>query len=819
MTHFNEQHRKLADLFQEAARQRQLMEPWLDDQKFSDDQNGQIWYAIDTDIAKLYLLPEDMSISRIPQDGISGDGAGPRDGYAEIFPGDNSDESSKTSTIALGQALANHIFFHITGPVPMAVFPPTREELRRVYLGIARDADLEQIKATDELQQLQQIYAGLSGVADDNLRRERLAQNAPNINSILFGLGANRELLRFSYLLDRQRMSGIEDLANNPDAVRLGFPAEAFSEPDQVAEKVSFGLLKEQWFVRLEEEFIQRTGVNQCDIFQRILNQFDSDAELLAWIEWTNKHLKNTRHRLVLLTGSMQLFRVASRHKHDLQGTQPEKSFADLYLRHPRAYLAEPDVLFPSVDEASRSDDQKEHKKKRFLDWLDTFLSHSKGYDPDEGDRKKLEEAARDALETQPNLLGDFQKRWDEYRFSVQLAHPFSDPSLKNTSASHANHQKLQRLFAATQDLDDLRQGLKALVDEQIETNWQACFNMATLAGYSLLFQRMRGTEIPTQNPPPIYFGSLPEARQFIMKLPFLTLIQQAREKNEKLDAVKFHQTLTALRLEDPSCYTYHLGFATLFAMEGAWPVANIQAKRAYIIAERRDDEHITGREAAYMQAVAVRRSAKHVTDLLQVRKHLDTARECLKMDLNRLSPTITTALRFDAEDLALNVSAHLFRIFCDEKIPVELNVLSLQETEALFKELIRSLHDQYSTEDIWVIRHVERKLITNLLMAALLQQKETPESVPSSDYRPWVERLEKSIENKQEDIVPVKVTFLIRAIVLATNWWTTEDKQKRKESAKELNLQLTDQAIKDKFRSMLPYDRRRYQFLRDFVN
>ncbi|MBF0176897.1 MAG: hypothetical protein HQL63_08625 [Magnetococcales bacterium] len=283
---------------------------------------------------------------------------------------------------------------------------------------------------------------------------------------------------------------------------------------------------------------------------------------------------------------------------------------------------------------------------------------------------------------------------------------------------------------------------------------------------------------------------------------------------------MKFRETLDALHVEDPSDYTYSLGFATLFAMEGAWPVANIQAKRAYYIAERLDSELITGREAAYMRAITVRRSADHVTDLLRVRHHLNTARACLLLDLNRTSapPTTTTALRFDAEDLALNVSAHMFHIFWGEAIPPELNVPPLEETENLLKRLTNSLTSGYPTENKLILQHVERKLITNLLMAVLLRQKEAPAPINPVEYQPWVRRLQENIDRKIMETFFVRETFLVHAILLAARCWTTENKSERKTSSQELARMLAESSIADKFRSMMPFDRQRFNYLRDFV-
>ncbi|MBF0400034.1 MAG: hypothetical protein HQL90_04640 [Magnetococcales bacterium] len=806
MTSPNEEHRRLTRLFQAAARQRHLMDSWLNDHEFIAG-GGRIWYATDTDVVVLYTKPGEVSVART--DGGE-DHQGPREGYAEIFPGD-ADRDGKSATVALGRALANFIFFHNTGNIPLAVFPPTHRELRRVYLKIIDKASEEQIKVEQELDRLQQIHAHLKSITDGQQLQEALEHVVPAVSAILFGLGATGELLRFSDLIARLRLARVQELPEYPGTAAQGFPVESFAGPNDLFEQYQFDRLKEQWQVRLENEYRTKNAINGL-LTQKVVNLLDDDAQLLTWVQRVNKRMSSSKNRLVLLTGAARLFHVA-KDAPDWSTQERGKSFADAYLRHPKAYLAEPQVLFPSANAGAVDKGQHHQKKKRFLEWLDTFLSHSKGYDP-ENNCRMLEDAAREALEANHSLLHDFQKRWDEYRRSVMTAHPFND--LEQISRSK-DSQSLQKLFQTAQNLDLLRQGIQKLVDERIEKTWLSCFSMATLAGYSLLFQRVKGTEIPTRNPPPLYFTSLHVARR-LMQFPFFNRFLQARESGEKLQPDDFQKDLDALRLEDPSNYTYFLGFSQLFAMEGAWAVANIQAKRAFDSAERSANKLISGREAVYMRAVARRHCVREVKDLMRVRQHLATARQCLERDLRREeNPTKTTQLRFDAEDLAVDVTAHLFRIFLRVEIPPELDVPSLEETENRLAWLANNL-GAFATEDAWVLLHVERNLLANLLMVALLRWKEDQSSINPAAYQTWVKRMEENIDKASNGTVPIKVTFLIQAILLASRCWSSDIRKIRKESAQELSRLLTDQAIADRFRTVLPYDRARYWFLRDFA-
>ncbi|MBF0623538.1 MAG: hypothetical protein HQL82_01900 [Magnetococcales bacterium] len=780
------------------------MDGWIDDQKLTEE-GGRVWYAVDADVVALFTKPTEIAVGRID-----------REGYAVVFPGDEADEENKEATIALGHALARHIF-SMSREVPLLALPPTRTELRRIYTAVVQEAEEEKYNAQKDLDDLLNIQAALGRIVDQQQCRQWLERNVPAISRLLFGLGTTGQLLRLSHLFREKRLANMSQLVSTP-----GLPvslANALRGPVASADVIEFSKVKEKWLHGLVDQYCERTKTKPKDMPQRVLNNFINDAELLAWIQWINHHLAETRQRMVLVTGSVNLF-------HLTRGTDPHgifsgtgRSFADLYLRHPKAFLAEPSVLFPSPDAGRQGDgDAPVPKKKRFFDWLETLLSYSKGY-REESSRTQLERNAQEALTTQPDLLRDFEKDWAAYRFSVLPTHQISDPALNgNQGVRLPIDTRLFDLFKASQAIDQLRDGIRSLVNNQLELNWNACFNIATLAGYGLLSQKGKDEEIPTRNPPPIYFSSLPEASRFITGLPFFKRLIQAREERQPLDSGDFEKALARLRGEDPSGYTFSLGFAQLYAMEGDWIVSNIQAKRAFHIAENSSQELISGREAAYMRAVARRHSAKGMEDLLRVRNHLATARERLERDLRRANPTTTTDLRFQAEELAVSVTAHLFRMFCGHSIPSELEVPpSLVETESLLESLINAMKEKtYASENNLVKLQVEQHLLVNLLMVALLRHRHDPESIHGSDYLPWYQKLNQNIDASGSII---RTTFFVSVIRSTVRWLVGEDRKDRKEAMGELNRLLTDMAIDDRTRSIFPYDKARYRYLRDLVN
>ncbi|MBF0109926.1 MAG: hypothetical protein HQL76_12195 [Magnetococcales bacterium] len=654
----------------------------------------------------------------------------------------------------------------------------------------------------------------MTKLSDDRQRQDWLERKAPALGAQLFGLGSTGELLRFAYLYRMRRLANLWEMTAiaKPE---LPVPlVNALKTPDSIVVSEEFTSIKEKWYLGLIEQF---TG----DLNQEKLNILDSDAEMLAWVEWINNELQGTRHRLVLLTGAPLLFAQARKVISNRSSSSKKLNFADSYLRHPKAFLAEPSVLFPSPRVDAQKNIAPHDNKKRFWEWLESVLSYSKGFQ-DGCSRKELEIPAREALTTHPELLQDFKREWTNYRFSVLPVHPISDPALaQNQGLRMAIDNRIFDLFKVSQGIDDERDKIRKILEDQVERNWYECFSIGTLTGI-LLFQMGREGSIPVRNPPPIFFSTFSQAFRFI-QLPFFDLLIQASANGSSPKADEFRNALDQLREEDPTGYTFYLGAAQLYAMAGYWNIANIQAKQAFHIAEylSHSKSRISGREAAYMRAVTRRHMARSIDDLPRVQEHLQTALDRLERDRNRPNPTSTTDLRFRAEALAVHVTAHLFRAFPlnkGPKVPQEFSLFTLESTEKRLKELVESLVDHDQTNP-WVLLQVEQNLLVNIFMIALLRYREGPESINGTDYLNWYQKLANCIEKMKNNTPPITITFYVRVIRGVARWWVGTDDNEREEARREVDRLLPDRIIDDRSHSVFPYDKKRYRFLRGLVD
>ena len=73
----------------------------------------------------------------------------------------------------------------------------------------------------------------------------------------------------------------------------------------------------------------------------------------------------------------------------------------------------------------------------------------------------------------------------------------------------------------------------------------------------------------------------------------------------------------------EQSGYIYYLGYAVFFCLEQNWLVASILARRALDIAVNKKPLNVTGREAAYLEAVALLRLRQQMQHLYPDREGL----------------------------------------------------------------------------------------------------------------------------------------------------------------------------------------------------
>ncbi|MHB1620510.1 MAG: hypothetical protein ACYCTY_11115 [Sulfuricella sp.] len=760
----------LARYLKAAARQRYLMEPWRNDKRFV-AQGGTVFHAVDTDIVVLYTNPSETSVATQRR----------REGYAQIFPDDE-----KPVSIALGRTLADFVFQALGAEGrPLFVIPPLEQEIRTVFASVKRKSVEEQQHAYRELEKLRGLVTKLKTINDPDRVAEEMLHNAPKLACFLAGeTGPSAEHRRFLKLLAGKRLLPL-DVAVESGFFQDEMIRRAMEPVTDFGDRVALHDLREAWLDRLRK---------RKSSSRDLVYVFD-DAQVLARLEWINGRL-DKKSRMVLITGDQAMFEAAS-----FVPEGEEASFAELYLRHPKCYLAEPWVLSP---EKAEDTERAKEAETEFFNWLETFLSNLRlendSYAAALRDLIALKESDVEALlmcgqGDRDSIMREFQSRWRGYARSVMLDHG-TPPS-----AEYLENEAARKLW------EDLRDSFARAADQlesKVQETWKDFFDLSTATGYEMLFLRQteRGErQVRARNSPPLDFDRLKEARAFIKTI--MASYDAGRLENYRAEIEK-------LREEDATGYTYYLAFAVLFATEGVWGVSVIMADRALDIAKDCGEKRISGREASYLLAVALRHVSTNVGDLKPVSYLLDQANECLKKDKQGCSGLKVSAIRFDAERVALALTYHFFQRFQGEILPAE--VLPLVSVEEKARQLLACL-DREEKPDI---RHiVERNLLTNLFMSVFLRLgnlvgNETDDREALRSY------FEQFRVNLSENGEVIRKTFLVKSVYLVAAWWMTEEKRQKKACLREIQLFLNEDNIQAN--KVMPYDIPRFRFLRQLI-
>lgn len=552
-----------AMLLKAVARQRLLVQARLDDKRFI-EAGGHVVHAVDTDVIVFYTAPGEMTAVRTTQR---------RERYSQVFPDDNPGLAE-----AIGRALVQYIFFKVTNSEPLLVLPPMEREVRGVFAGMVHAAEKRLHKTAIWIDELKKLVDDLSGQPASEAMGT-LAQKAEKISRFLAGPGgAASQLRRFGELLAQTRIGPLQ-FALDRGWVHESDIRDALSPPQSFSDRVRRRDLREAWFKRLYSE--KPGSADKVKIYD--------DAQVLALLESANSHIDETSRRIVLITGAPSLYRAASNYI----PKDRDDNFSTLYLRHPRAYLAEPGVLSLQKE----GPDTSQSVETEFLEWLDTFLGH---LDPGiktkyperlekliEEHDSALAESVSPLLQTHPRIVEEFNKRWATYTSHLVLAHesevPAEEPPL---GTKHKLDDREKLTVAIRRQLDRLSKEL----DKRLKETWQACFVAATEAGFGLLLSQQAA--LPPQNVPALSFDSLEKAQQFVETIKGSRITGNA-------GATVYDEAIADLREEDPSEYTFYLAHALLFATDQRWRVAAILSERAWRVAQDCPHEHISGREAA----------------------------------------------------------------------------------------------------------------------------------------------------------------------------------------------------------------------------
>ena len=623
-----------------------------------------VLYAVDTDIVMCYTSPWNLA---------QGGKAGPRTAgqneraYGEIFP---PDEEGFQSASGLTFALAHYILFEHNNSWPVFQLPSHSEETTTVFSAIAARSRLQTVKArqnlslletwaevaeseiTETVSQSTKETGFLQGL--DKLNQSKSLQHG-DLDQILKQLElfiVNRdksptaEMDRYLSLL----LEGTLVPSNEASSISTGEPDEVteilnqLSQAGTLSEWVIEIGQRDKWIEQLNEVHgISETKRKSKRISKRRSDAILVDANALARLETLNSRLRELNGRLIFITGADRILEAAERY---------DPKFRKKYIRHFHSFVPH---LLARAEGTSFSDTENTGGTSDFLGFR--ALSYSEDRSP-----QKITSSIRTLLASDPNAFGDIEEEWVGVRDKMILASMTASDTVGDelTNIFLKEISILKKRATKHETGDEIRKSLREfatklrrdLIGERITL-------AAEFAATGIEFLLALGVS-KERNPPDVHFDSYENANELFNTLKENDSLKDLQPSlRDRLEALRADTRAKEPGVNDLG-YLQFLVFSGVFATAGRWSIAAELAGYAVDIAETKPktkrNSHISGREAYYVQASAVRLSVRHFEDYSTVRELLDKARAALEEDKAGRPNLKIDRYRFDAEYIAVLV-------------------------------------------------------------------------------------------------------------------------------------------------------------------
>jgi len=448
----------------------------------------------------------------------------------------------------------------------------------------------------------------------------------------------------------------------------------------------------------------------------------DSDKVALARLYELNKLLFNRNSKIVLVTDNNLILATGRaftpvKHEHT---PYRGNSFSDLYIRHPKTFLAERKILLPN---------HRPDAPVSMTAWLDAFLAkiEIKGRVDDihsfraQVERttapRRLHSLARHALERSPAIHESICGDWHRHVRNVLVAHV--------STTSEAISRFLRQLKVEERDRADVLREFEGHVAALTEASWSEFFLTAAKSGYELIGITSDRTAGRMRNVPILYLRDLPSGEE-VLALVYDTdgVIRHEVEIRRILDSLD-----TANNAAD--FYVAALSVSLLFAYADRWVIAHALANRAVEIGRRelealrrkvrsgvrQQGMFVTGREASYLASVTGRLTARSIDDLERCKALLAQFTEALDFERNELElppeflgayPPIT-GLRVAAEKVAIETARLSFHLAATAWKPGD------EVTRARVEENVRAIYKVMDEAGDCLAEPVYRSSMVNL--------------------------------------------------------------------------------------------------------
>lgn len=735
---------RLANLLTDAALQALFMRSRRQD--LEDEGLGlKFVYGVDANVVRFWGNPRSHSSNRVNHVG-------------RIF---RTDEDRLATATSWG--LLTFIFEHIgRGKYPLLVIPPIDTELAAI-LEALHDADPDKPRPEVRLE-LEKLTERLK---KDLTPTELGKLNLKLQDLLLQEIGEHGEFRRMLLLFTRLVLARLDDVKGRlPDDLReVLLPSRA---------------VLSQWYEYGKARSGEGRGENRLEGWMdrlpragtwRLEKLMDHDAEVLSRLEVWNRRLisENVGWRMLYITADHRLFRAASHHfPLELSG----RSFAEAYLRHPRAYLSEDGVLGPVEDIGDGVDPDTEESvgewltlltqpaKATFGELLDTS---SRTVEVPDTIRSFSEQLASDPSRSDSSgdgVADELEKKWHRFAQGALVTNPVRATALSGLGRDQQRpaHELIRIVNEAHDKLErDRRNTLRDYL------------KVTTALGRK--FEAVQSRKPLIRSVAPVFFEDWRDASASIALM--------SNWSDDQVDEANYQAALDLIDHDDRTPYAFYLGNAAFFAARGRWRSAALVAKRARRIgigfhagdAFESKAKGAHGREAAYFEATCLRHLATERAALGAARECLGEAEEILGREILVGDYDEFVAERLPAERVAIDLASYMFEALVEAPDVAHLDALraATMPLGALVAAEAERLAGLGRLEDVMIgdVADVRIRLELQLLIATMLVAF-MPDATASDsdDARRALAQLESRIAD--DHVNEAALSELDRAVLIA---------------------------------------------------
>jgi hypothetical protein len=556
---------------------------------------------------------------------------------------------------------------------------------------------------------------------------DQIKDNVPELVALFDESTGNRAALRRFHMLGSERLINIRNYTSAENNYLISSSEEVFK--DKVSPFV------DAWRSRLEKHMSRRKS----------RYALESDAQVLASIQYLNNVLSPKHERIVLITGSKNLFDAVI--AEDITGLPDDEKqlrwvFSNLYLRHPQWIMSHSGFFkVPQAEDTPEAGPRSADAGPKNLEfdlqrWVELLSPVTDA------------EAMRDD-QAGPFLnekIAKVQDSWSSRIKSIAVAKYREGLN----RAKEAGVQKLAKI------LKRLRENKKWSVENlRIEILRDASSLLSELYRNSSILGLLDVLNEPSKTMPSLCFDSPYDKFNDHYKT-LLRLMTGGLEGEPTAGTQELRNLIEKVNADkeiDPTLYHSQIIYAAAYGARGYWGQALTLCDDAIKIADRIEQtkyKFIRGREAAYLAAVACRRSAKDIADF-------DAAQDYLDQAVRRRNEGEPIDLRFESEGVANSIRRmyfecfHLGRKFDRTELHQE-----IAELEGLIgRAKARKSNPSASSNGHDAAKWVLRQCYTNLFDLTLILKKEGDATIHQPDLQALFAEFRDSIEDEDRQRDP----------------------------------------------------------------